>query len=114
MKDIFLHAGAFLLPSRFDPWPLALVEAAAAGLPVICTNVCGSSVEVIRSGYHGLVIPANHVQSLCQAMIEIHNAYPELPEWGHRGQQLAKPYSASEWAKRWAKLLIKNLEGNIA
>jgi glycosyltransferase involved in cell wall biosynthesis len=105
MKDIWLNAGAFLLPSRFDPWPLALVEAAAAGLPIICTQVCGSSVEVIRSGYNGLVIPANHVQSLCQAMIEIHHRYDEMSEWGKRGQQLAAPYSASEWAKRWTKLL---------
>ena len=110
MKDIWLHAGAFLLPSRFDPWPLALVEAAAAGLPVICTNVCGSSVEVVRSDYNGIIIPADSVEGLCQALIEIHQTETELPTWGQRSQQLAAPYAAHLWARRWCKLLTQTAE----
>jgi glycosyltransferase involved in cell wall biosynthesis len=105
MKDIWLNAGAVLLPSRFDPWPLALVEAAAAGLPVVCTQVCGSSVEVIRSGYNGIIIPANDTHALTNALLRIHNSDHDLPVWGKRAQALAKPYSAEIWAERWLNII---------
>jgi glycosyltransferase involved in cell wall biosynthesis len=107
MQDIWLKAGAFLLPSRFDPWPLALVEAAAAGLPVVCTQVCGSSVEVIRSEYNGIVIPVDDSHALAQALVKIHHNYEDLPIWGQRVQHFAEPYGAEPWAKRWLSIIEK-------
>jgi glycosyltransferase involved in cell wall biosynthesis len=105
LKDVWLNAGAFLLPSRFDPWPLALVEAAAAGLPIICTQVCGSSVEVIRSGYNGITIPVDDVDALTQALLTVHDRYDDLSVWGKRAQQHAEPYSAQNWAQRWSNIV---------
>ena len=105
MKSIWQSAGAFILPSRFDPWPLAIVEAAAAGLPIICTDVCGSAVEVVRSWYNGLVIPAENSVSLTQALLTFHEHHAELPLWGKRSQELAAPYATSVWVDRWQALL---------
>jgi len=101
MQTIWQNAGAFVLPSRFDPWPLALVEAAAAGLPVICTDACGSAVEVIRSEYNGIIVPPNHPQALAKAFVTLDENYSSLPKWGKRAQQLAAPYDAQLWAQRW-------------
>ncbi len=105
MLSVWQAAGAFILPSRYDPWPLAIVEAAAAGLPIICTDVCGSAVEVVRSWYNGLVIPADNVAALTQALLEIDRQHSELPEWGKRSQQLAAPYATAIWVSRWQNLL---------
>jgi glycosyltransferase involved in cell wall biosynthesis len=105
LRAVWLKAGAFLLPSRFDPWPLALVEAASAGLPIICTQVCGSSVEVIRSGYNGIVIPVDDVEALTQALLTVHDRYDDLSVWGNRAQQHAEPYSAQNWAERWSDIV---------
>ena len=105
MKDVWINAGAFVLPSRFVPWPLALVEAAAAGLTVVCTQVCGSSVEVIRSGYNGIIIPADDSHALAQALVKIHNCYDDLPLWGKRVQHFAEPYAAEIWAERWLSII---------
>jgi glycosyltransferase involved in cell wall biosynthesis len=104
MPEIWTSAGAFVLPSRFDPWPLALVEAAAAGLPVVCTDACGSAVEVVRSGYNGQVVPPDDANSLAKALLAIDRAYAHLPSWGIRSQQLAAPYAAENWAERWYQL----------
>jgi glycosyltransferase involved in cell wall biosynthesis len=105
MQDIWLNAGAFLLPSRSDNWPLALVEAAAAGLPVICTQICGSSVEVIRSGYNGITIPADDARALTTALVRIHDNYDDLPVWGQRAQNFSEPYGAEQWAKCWVNII---------
>lgn len=105
MTDVWRQTGAFVLPSRFDPWPLALVEAAAAGLPVICTDACGSAVELIRPGYNGLIVPPENPEALARALLYLHEHYQYLPTWGQRAQQLAAPYGAKIWADRWFDLL---------
>ena len=101
MESVWQSAGAFILPSRFDPWPLAIVEAAAAGLPIICTDVCGSAVEVVRSWYNGLVIPEENAASITKALLTFHQHHAELPLWGQRSQTLAAPYATSTWVDRW-------------
>ena len=105
MPSIWRDAGALILPSRFDPWPLVIVEAAASGLPIVCTEVCGSSVEVIRPWYNGLLVPEDHVAALTKALLTMHQNYDNLSEWGSRSQQLAAPYAASVWVRRWHTLL---------
>ena len=105
LSSIWRHAGALILPSRFDPWPLVLLEAAAAGLPVICTQACGSAVEVIRHDYNGLNVPPEQPDALTRAMVTLHHRYSDLPTWGQRSQTLAKPYAASLWAQRWTRQL---------
>jgi glycosyltransferase involved in cell wall biosynthesis len=105
MKTVWREAGAFLLPSRFDPWPLALVEASAAGLPVICTDACGSAVEVVRPDYNGLLVPEGDSEALAQALLTLHKRYDVLSAWGKRAQQLAAPYASEVWADRWQKII---------
>jgi glycosyltransferase involved in cell wall biosynthesis len=105
MEDVWRSAGAFILPSRFDPWPLAIVEAAAAGLPIICTDVCGSAVEVVRSWYNGLVIPEEDPTQLTAALLIFDRYHAQLPLWGKRSQELAAPYATSIWVERWQSLL---------
>ena len=104
MEHVWQSAGAFLLPSRFDPWPLAVLEAAASGLPIICTDVCGSAVEVVRNWYNGLTIPKEDSQALAHAMCKLHERHSELVHWGRRSQQLAAPYTAEVWTNRWIGL----------
>jgi glycosyltransferase involved in cell wall biosynthesis len=112
MESIWQSAGAFILPSRFDPWPLAIVEAAAAGLPIICTDVCGSAVEVVRPWYNGLVIPEENAAALTQALLTFHQRHAELPAWGKRSQQLAAPYGTSIWLDRWQAILQAAAKSN--
>jgi glycosyltransferase involved in cell wall biosynthesis len=113
MESIWQSAGAFILPSRFDPWPLAIVEAAAAGLPIICTDVCGSAVEVVRSWYNGLVIPEENAASITKALLTLHLHHAELPMWGQRSQQLAAPYATGIWVDRWQASLQTAIERKL-
>lgn len=101
LADVFLQSGALVMPSRYDPWPLALVEGCAAGLPIICSDACGSAVENVRPLYNGLVVPTGSVEELAGAMVRVHESEPELPEWGRRSHEFACAYSTQAWADRW-------------
>jgi glycosyltransferase involved in cell wall biosynthesis len=101
LHEVMLRTGVAILPSRFDAWPLALVESCAAGLPVIASDACGSAVECVRDGYNGLIVPSDDVAALSEAMLAMHRNYERLAEMGARSRELARPYAAEFWARRW-------------
>src|SRR6266849_3878431 len=56
-------ADAFVLPTLYDPFPNAALEAMACGLPVIVTFQCGAA-ELIDEGANGMVCNALDAASL--------------------------------------------------
>jgi len=45
-----------ILPSYNEPWGLVVNEAMAAGLPVIVSNECGCSLDLVRDGENGYIL----------------------------------------------------------
>ncbi|MHB1739515.1 MAG: glycosyltransferase [Actinomycetes bacterium] len=63
-----LHAAdVFVLASRHEGLPVALMEAMAAGLPCVVTRV-GGMPEVVRDGVDGLVVAPGNPEALAQAL----------------------------------------------
>jgi len=66
-RRIFARADVFVLPSYAEGFPLSLLEAMAAGLPVICTPV-GAIPEVVADGVHGLLVNPGQPAELAAAI----------------------------------------------
>jgi UDP-glucose:(heptosyl)LPS alpha-1,3-glucosyltransferase len=64
---LFSAADVFTLPTIYDPFSNACLEAAAAGLPVITTTANGFS-EILIPGMHGEVVEPGDVRALAQAL----------------------------------------------
>jgi glycosyltransferase involved in cell wall biosynthesis len=87
--QLFEAADVFVLPTHADCLALVLMEATAAGLPVVATNV-GALSEGISPGASGLIIEANDVSALTQAL-ETLSADARLRErMGRAGHDLAR------------------------
>jgi len=67
---------AFVLPSLFEGTPLALLEAMAAGMPVVSSAIPGTD-EVVSDGETGLLVRAGDADALADALRRI-VAEPEL------------------------------------
>lgn len=106
LPSIFRDHGAFVMPSRFEPWGVVLAEAAASGLPLVCTTACGASVELVRPYYNGLTTPPGQADALARAMCWIHEHDDLLPLMGDRGRVLAEAFSARSWAARWNHIFL--------
>lgn len=103
IAEYYAQADCFVLPSHWEPWGVVLVEAAAAGLPIICTDKCGARYEVVRD--NGLVVKSGNVVALVNAMHQIENmSYSARFTMGMKGILLARSYSCQAWAARVVKI----------
>lgn len=68
LPAVYAAADLFLLPTLYDPFSNACLEALAAGLPVITTRDNGFS-EIIENGVHGSIVedPLN-IAAICEAL----------------------------------------------
>jgi glycosyltransferase involved in cell wall biosynthesis len=60
----------FALPSKTEGYSLALLEASASGLPVVCTDVGGNS-EIVNDRETGLIVPSGDRDEMTSAIIAI-------------------------------------------
>lgn len=110
LPSVFASHGAFILPSKFEPWGVVLAEAAASGLPLLCTSACGAGDDLVRPYYNGLVVAPQDVAGLTHAMRWMHENQSLLPEMGRRGRGLAEAFSADAWAARWHNYFLEILD----
>lgn len=67
---LLTEASLFVLPSRWEGLPVALLEALAAGRPVIATRV-GGVPEVVRDGVDGLLVEPDDPAALAEAIASL-------------------------------------------
>lgn len=90
----------FVLPSRWEGTPSALLEAMAVGLPVIAANVGGVS-EVIDTNINGLLVPPKNLAALTAAARKVLTNYTLAKRLGERARtKIIQEYSISNYAER--------------
>jgi glycosyltransferase involved in cell wall biosynthesis len=63
----FAEADFLVLPSRFEPFGIVLLEAMAAGLPVVASRV-GGIPEIVSEGETGLLVEPDNPDALAEAL----------------------------------------------
>lgn len=74
VEQYFARADVFVLSSNYEGLPLVILEAMAAGLPIISTNV-GGVKDIVKN--NGILVKPNAIGSLSNAMKEL-EANPDL------------------------------------
>jgi glycosyltransferase involved in cell wall biosynthesis len=101
LPAVFEEAGCLVLPSRFEPWAVVIHEAAAAGLPIVCSRACGASVRLVLDGYNGAVVSTGDAEALARALLRIHRLTDDQRRaMGAASSSLSLQYSPRQWAER--------------
>jgi glycosyltransferase involved in cell wall biosynthesis len=85
VPDLLASFDVFAFPSRFEGLCLAVIEAQAAGVPVVATPV-GGIRETVVDGDTGRLVPLRDVDALAAAIVEA----LDQPETAHRMAETAR------------------------
>jgi glycosyltransferase involved in cell wall biosynthesis len=89
LRQLFNEADIFVLPSRAECLAVALMEATAAGLPVITSDVAALP-EAVRANESGLLIRPGDVASLATALDALVGSAQLRRRMGRAGYALAR------------------------
>jgi len=70
ISELLSACDIFILSSNYEGVPMTILEAMAAGKPVIATAV-GGVPEVVKDGISGLLVPPQDIQALSNAMVRL-------------------------------------------
>jgi glycosyltransferase involved in cell wall biosynthesis len=106
-RDIVLllqQSWGFVLPSRWEGMPNALLEAMSVGLPCVASRVSGSE-DVIANGINGLLVEPEHPIELSQALRRIIEDIDLVQRLGHAARTtILDNYQLANVAKRLVEL----------
>ncbi|HUZ80315.1 MAG TPA: glycosyltransferase family 4 protein [Thermoplasmata archaeon] len=102
LRREYASADLFVLPSHFEPFGIVLLEAMAAGLPVLATRV-GGIPEVVADGVTGSLVPSGDPSALAHALDRLASDPLLRTRLGDCGRTRALDFS-------WPRLIPKFLE----
>ncbi|MDX1630540.1 MAG: glycosyltransferase family 4 protein [Thermoanaerobaculia bacterium] len=110
VPDLLAAADLFVLPSRWDAFPTAILEAMAAGLPVVATRA-GGIPEIVEDGRTGLLVSPGDPDQLAEALARLSEC-PELARrLGEAGRERARErFSLEAWRHRLLSLYEEILD----
>lgn len=94
-------ADAFVLPTLYDPFPNAALEAMACGLPAIVTAQCGAA-ELVREGENGWVCDALDATSLARSLGRLDPA--RARRMGEHARETAERFGLDAMARQLVAL----------
>jgi L-malate glycosyltransferase len=88
LRSYLSAAEVFVLPSRSEGFSNAIVEAMAAALPVVATDV-GGNAEAVQDGVSGIIVPPEDSDALASAIISLLSDTAKAKGMGAEGKRLA-------------------------
>ena len=109
--DLLQASWGFVLPSRWEGMPNALLEALACGLPCIATRVSGSE-DIIADGVNGLLVEPEQPIELALALRRIIEDSDLAQRLGQEGRTtVVRDYQLADIARQHLEFYHRLLKG---
>jgi glycosyltransferase involved in cell wall biosynthesis len=102
--ETLMEAAMFVLPSRYEGFPNALLDAMACGLPVIA-SACTGPAAIITDGIDGLLVEVDSVAALAAALRRLMEDEPLRKKLGSAAAEVATRYRLSSIIEQWDAVL---------
>lgn len=110
MPAAYASADIFCLPSWWEAMPLSVLEAMAAGLPVVATDV-GDVGRLVADGSTGYVVPKQSPDQLADALRKLLVAPDLRQRMGRAGRDRAEKQFSSRITARAVCDLYRDVQG---
>lgn len=110
IRQEMLSSSCLVMSSRFEGFPMVLLEAAACGLPMVSYACPMGPSEIIRSGENGYLAPAGDVQALAEGILSVIE-HPDRAQLGAASAQTAEAFTPEIIIPQWCALFESVVEG---
>ena len=109
IPELLAASDVFVLPSRWEGLPMALLEGMMAGLPVIATQVEGVD-EVVQPGEHGLLVPLESPLELAQAILQLLRSPQDRQRMGRAARErVLHSYTTDRMCEAYLQVIEQGL-----
>lgn len=109
-EELFKHyfvGDALILPSVYEPWGLVINEAMFAGLPVIVSEVCGCSLDLVENNKNGYIINPHSINDIASKIDKL-LYYEKIVEMGKTSRKIISKWNFISSRKNLEKILNRN------
>jgi glycosyltransferase involved in cell wall biosynthesis len=106
-------ADAFVFSSRYEGWGIVLLEAMAAGLPVVSFDCRFGPSEMVTDGEDGLLVPNGDVQALSEAMSRLMGSETLRKSLGEAAAKSARRFSRERVMAEWDEVVKAAVEHGV-
>jgi glycosyltransferase involved in cell wall biosynthesis len=99
----YARADLFVLPSLFEPYGIVLMEAMAAGLPIVASRV-GGIPEVVEDGTNALLVPPGNPGELARAIELLAGDRAKRQSFAKAGRDRVQQFSWTRVIPQWVRL----------
>ena len=119
LKRVFLHlatkdvnskyeeASIYALSSRFEGFPMVLLEAASMSLPIVAFDCKTGPNEIIYDGENGFLVKPENVEQFADKLMILMKNDEMRAEMGHKAYESSKLFTIDKIVERWMDLLEK-------
>jgi len=108
--DYLYKADLFILSSRYEGFPNALLEAMACGLPVISANCPSGPAEIIQHNVDGILVESENSNVLADAMERLVKNEKLRTRLAHQAVESVRRFSPEVIMEQWESLIYESLE----
>jgi glycosyltransferase involved in cell wall biosynthesis len=118
VRKLLRQCSFLVLPSRDEPFGIAILEAFASRKPVVASAV-GGIPEIIEDGKNGILVEPENPQALCDAMTTVWNDHVLAERLASAGYATVKQHfqweiAAARYEATFMKLLGQTSRSNVA
>lgn len=101
IQSEMLNSSGLLLSSRFEGFPMVLLEAQAAGLPIVSYSCPCGPAEIVEDGKSGFLVPAGNVKGLSEGVCKLIGSPKMMYDFGEASFAAAKRFDKDYIMNLW-------------
>lgn len=110
VDEIYQQASIFAMTSRYEGLPMVLLEAQAAGLPIVSFDCKCGPKDVIRDGENGILVKDGNIQTFAQKLLHLMKDEELRKEMGRKAFKDSERFDEKRIMRMWTNVFDKIIQ----